>query len=227
MPIWCGMRPREFIKRLLPTDRARIGHFSDEIVMAPDDFTSDQTVLRVLRRRHAAGGRVADLDGHRSGRDGAPPRGRTAGDPAAERRPRQPARDQVHTDVKDVIYRAEYDEVMLYTIGLSGEEWQMSRGSRIGGGRGGRRGRGGMALSSKTEPPDPNEKLADESGGRYFLLEPAVDLGTLFARIADELHHQYWMGFVPAKLDEKVHALDVKVTHAGLTVRARKSYVAR
>ncbi|HEY6358073.1 MAG TPA: hypothetical protein VIX35_07505, partial [Vicinamibacterales bacterium] len=40
-----GTAAGEFIKRLLPTDRARIGNFSNEIVMAPDDFTSDQAEL--------------------------------------------------------------------------------------------------------------------------------------------------------------------------------------
>ncbi|HEY6357872.1 MAG TPA: hypothetical protein VIX35_06485, partial [Vicinamibacterales bacterium] len=77
------------------------------------------------------------------------------------------------------------------------------------------------------EAPDPNlKRLADESGGRYFYLDAEQDLGSLFARIADELHRQYWLGFVPATLDGNVHKLEVKVMRPGLTVRARRSYVA-
>jgi Ca-activated chloride channel family protein len=219
----------EFVKRLLPTDKARIGHFSNEIVMAPDTFTSDQAeLLRVLAGAmqpaesspiwtatdravtallHEGGRRVILLltDGHDN-----------------------PMRGQVHTDVKDVIYRAEYDEIMLYTIGVSNTEWQLTgggpRGSRFGGPP---RPQGGAYFSSKTEPPDPSlKKLADESGGRYFYLDPEQHLASLFARIADELHHQYWLGFVPAKLDGDVHKLEVKIARQGLTVRARRSYVA-
>jgi len=219
----------EFVTRLLPTDRARIGHFSNDIVMAPDAFTSDQAeLLRVLAGAiqpaesspiwtatdravtallHAGGRRVILLltDGHDN-----------------------PMVGQVHTDVKDVIYRAEYDEIMLYTIGVSDTEWQLTgggpRGSRFGGPP---RPGGGAHFSSKTEPPDPSlKKLADESGGRYFYLDPEQHLASLFARIADELHHQYWLGFVPAKLDGDVHKLEVKIARQGLTVRARRSYVA-
>jgi Ca-activated chloride channel family protein len=218
----------EFVKRLLPVDRARIGHFSNEIVLAPDDFTSDQAeLLRVLGGAiqpaesspiwtatdravtallHAGGRRVILLltDGHDN-----------------------PMLGQVHTDVKDVIYRAEYDEIMLYTIGVSNTGWQVTGGgprSRLGYPP---RSSGGAHFSSKTEAPDPSlKKLADESGGRYFYLDPEQNLASLFARIADELHHQYWLGFVPVKLDGDVHKLEVKVARQGLTVRARRSYVA-
>jgi hypothetical protein len=43
----------------------------------------------------------------------------------------------------------------------------------------------------------------------------------------DELHHQYLLGFAPQQLDGKTHKLDVRLTTPGLTVRARKSYVAK
>ncbi len=224
-----GNAAAEFVKRLLPTDRARIGNFSNEIVMAPDDFTGDQTELlrllggatqpaggspiwtatdRAVTALLKEGGRRVILlltDGHDN-----------------------PLRGQVHTDVKDVIYRAEYDEIMMYTIGVSSTQWQVSPGSFSGSRSGGRgRSSGNSQYSSKTEAPDPNlKRLADESGGRYFYLDPEQDLGSLFARIADELHRQYWLGFVPAKLDGNVHKLEVRVMRPGLTVRARRSYVA-
>jgi Ca-activated chloride channel family protein len=218
-----------FVKRLLPADRARIGHFSNEIVLAPEDFTSDQAeLLRVLGGAlqpaasspiwtaadravtallHEGGRRVILLltDGHDN-----------------------PMRGEVHTDVRDVIYRAEYDEIMMYTIGVSDTDWQVTGGGLGGTGLGRPPwASGGTHFTSKTEPPDPSlKKLADESGGRYFYLDQEQDLASLFARIANELHHQYWLGFVPAKLDGDVHKLMVKVTRPGLTVRARRSYVA-
>ena len=41
-----------------------------------------------------------------------------------------------------------------------------------------------------------------------------------------ELRSQYLLGFAPTALDGKVHKLDVKVNRTGMTVRARKSYLA-
>jgi len=65
------------------------------------------------------------------------------------------------------------------------------------------------------------------TGGGYFELTKTSDLAATFARIADELHHQYMLGFSPPVLDGKMHVLDVQVTGGGYTVRARKSYLAR
>ena len=47
-----------------------------------------------------------------------------------------------------------------------------------------------------------------------------------FARVADELHRQYLIGFVPEKLDGKMHKIEVKVKKPGMKVRARKEYFA-
>ena len=75
--------------------------------------------------------------------------------------------------------------------------------------------------------PDPDLKaLADDSGGGYFELRGTDDLGATFARVADELHHQYLLAFPAETLDGKVHALEVRVRQDDLAVRARKSYVA-
>jgi Ca-activated chloride channel family protein len=68
--------------------------------------------------------------------------------------------------------------------------------------------------------------LADEVGGSYFVLRSTDDLGQTFARVADELHQQYLLGFTPQALDGKTHRLDVRVRRPDLTVRARKNYVA-
>ena len=68
--------------------------------------------------------------------------------------------------------------------------------------------------------------LANATGGRAIELKSADDIPAAMKRIADELHHQYVIGFSPEKLDDKVHRLDVKVKRPGVTVRARKSYYA-
>jgi len=75
--------------------------------------------------------------------------------------------------------------------------------------------------------PDPNLKdLAADGGGGYYELKSADDLGATFARIADELHHQYLLAFTATKLDGKTHDLEVRVKRAGLTIRSRRSYIA-
>jgi Ca-activated chloride channel homolog len=53
-----------------------------------------------------------------------------------------------------------------------------------------------------------------------------ADLAPTFTRVAQELRSQYLIGFAPASLDGKVHKLEVKVTRPGMTVRARRSYLA-
>ena len=69
-------------------------------------------------------------------------------------------------------------------------------------------------------------RLARESGGERYRLSREADLPGVFRRIADELHHQYLLGFVPDAFDGKRHDLAVHVKRPGVTVRARRSYVA-
>ena len=57
-------------------------------------------------------------------------------------------------------------------------------------------------------------------------MDVAQDLSETFVRVADELHRQYWLGFVPRKLDGKTHEIEVKVRKRGMDVRARQTYVA-
>jgi len=68
-------------------------------------------------------------------------------------------------------------------------------------------------------------RIADETGGGYFELRRTADLAPTFTRVAQELRSQYLLGFAPAVLDGKLHKLDVRV-RTGLTVRARRSYLA-
>jgi VWFA-related protein len=75
--------------------------------------------------------------------------------------------------------------------------------------------------------PDPGLRtLTAEAGGAYDELEPGDDLSSAFARVADELHRQYLLGFKPSTLDGRVHTLTVRARGNGLNVRARQSYLA-
>ena len=106
-------------------------------------------------------------------------------------------------------------------------------GPRPGDGRiGGRPGGMGRVGGDPGRPctalkPDPGlRELADEGGGAYFELKSTDDLTSTFARVADELHHQYMLAFDPSVLDGRLHTLDVRVRRSGMIVRARRSYVA-
>lgn len=75
--------------------------------------------------------------------------------------------------------------------------------------------------------PDPElRELAAVGGGGYFELHSADDLRSTFARVADELHHQYLLAFTAEKLDNRIHQLEVRARRPGVTVRARHTYMA-
>jgi VWFA-related protein len=95
-------------------------------------------------------------------------------------------------------------------------------------GGGGARGRGvGGGRGYQADKPDEGlPKIAAATGGGYFELTSTDDLNATFTRVAEELHHQYALGFTPTKLDGKMHTLQVRLATEGLTARARKSYLA-
>ena len=190
----------QFVIRLLQEDRARIGSFSDKIIISPT-FTSDRDELvRIIHNDIQYGNPTFLWDAidesmtalsHEQGR-------RvvlvfTDGDDETSR----------HSTLASVIARAQTEEYMIYAIGLHSN-----------------------VLGHITKPAPGLRKLADETGGGYFELTKAADLGATFTRVADELHRQYVLGFSPQTLDGRMHKLDVRVKLPGMSVRARRSYLA-
>jgi VWFA-related protein len=72
------------------------------------------------------------------------------------------------------------------------------------------------------------ERLAEVTGGRFYEGE-TKNLKETFALIAEELRHQYRLGFYPIDLqrDGSAHALQVKVDLPNVSVRSRREYLAR
>lgn len=70
-------------------------------------------------------------------------------------------------------------------------------------------------------------RLSEVSAGRFYASK-VTDLKKTFNLIAEELRHQYLLGFYPdsSKLDGSRHRLQVEVTAANAVVRARRSYMA-
>jgi len=222
-----------FVDVMLPSDKARIGSFSNRIQVDPSDFTSDRDELhRILRNELQDEGPTPLWNAvnvgitallHQKGRkvilvftDGmdAPPY------------------PNHNNSLKQVMKRAEEEDVMVYAIGFNPSGPSAGGGGFGGGGFGGYRGfgggfNGGGGPFGLDHPDEGLLKIAAATGGGYFELTSTRDLAGTFARVADELHRQYALGFAPDRLDGKLHSLDVRVAGNGHTVRARRSYLAR
>jgi Ca-activated chloride channel homolog len=194
----------QFLLRLLPDDKAQVGEFSDKIKFHPGEFIDNRDRLIYLLKN--------DLD------FGYPTRLWDAGDESLARLENMPGRKVLvlFTDGDDtasklslnkVMDRAREKDVMIYGVGLVSEYFNGQ--SRV-----------------RSSPDRGLKRLAEDTGGGYFELKRTADLNETFTRVAQELHSQYILGFSPETLDGKVHKLDVRVKRAGLTARARKTYVA-
>jgi Ca-activated chloride channel family protein len=210
---------RAFVGKLEGEDKARIGVFADRIEIHPAEFTNDRDdLLRILNSDMPVTGptplwnaldqAITALRGQEGRRvvlvfsDG--------GD--------SPANFSFkNRSIMDVMRRAQQENVMVYAIGLS---TTVLRG-RSGGGI------GAMTGSMTSIRPDPGlSMVAEDTGGGYFELSRAENLATTFTEVVEELHHQYAMGFEPARLDDKMHKLEVKVKKNGMKIRARREYFA-
>ena len=219
----------EFVGAMLPSDKARVGSFADRIQVDPRDFTSDRDeLLGILRTQLQEEGPTPLWNAvnvgitallHQQGRrvilvftDGND----------------RPMNDSPNNNtMKGVMRRSEEEDVMVYAIGLAGNGPHSFAGP-AGGRRGGRRSPGGWGgpRGGGGEAGKPDEglaRIAAATGGGYFELTTADDLASAFKRVADELHHQYTLGFTPTALDGKMHKLEVRVS-GGMAVRARRSY---
>lgn len=192
----------QFLLRLLPSDRAQVGAFNDKIQLS-GTFTNDRDEL------------IAALDDLYFGN---PTRLNDAIATSLDELKGVDGRRVVlvFTDGEDtssrlgfktVLERARDEEVMVYSIGLESEYFN---GTRV----------------VRSRPSRDLRRISDETGGGYFELQKTDELAPTFTRVAQELRSQYLIGFAPIALDNRVHKLEVKVNKPGMTVRARKSYLA-
>ena len=194
----------QFIIRMLPDDRAKVGAFNDKIQILPEsDFIGDRDALiRELDRLQfgnptrlydAVAASIRELSGIEGRKvvlvftDG----------------------EDTQNDIgwREVLEMARLEEVMIYTIGLESDYFNGVRRVR-------------------SRPDRRLRTFAEETGGGYFELEDTDDLGPTFTRVAQELHSQYVLGFVPPTRDGQLHEIDVRVKRRGTTARARRSYIA-
>jgi Ca-activated chloride channel family protein len=206
----------QLFTRLLPGDKARVGTFGREVTISPA-FTNDVAELRAAlpagierdaptplwKGLDQAMEALAGADGRRvvlvlsDGKDF--PGFRRFG-------------EKLFSQL-EIIERGQREEVMIYGIGLH------SRGGTPMGGN--------IRDMLVADLPDPAlGTTALETGGGYFEIRPRDDLGAAFARVAEELHSQYLLGFAPPLRDGKRHKIEVKLANKDLKPRARRNYVA-
>lgn len=196
----------EFLIRMMPEDKGKVGAFNDKLEVKPEagfPFSNNRDqLIRALN----------DLD------FGYPTRLWDAVEfsimelKAAENRKvvlvfTDGEDTASKTGLGDVVELARTDEVMVYAIGLESEYFN-------------------GASRQRSRPDRGLKRIAEETGGGFFELKKKDELGPTFTRVALELHSQYVMGFSPQTLDGKVHKLEVRVKKPGMSVRARRSYVA-
>jgi Ca-activated chloride channel homolog len=193
----------QFIIRLLPRDKGMVGSFNDKIEFFPATFTNNRDRLIAALRELDFGNPTRLYDAVTASMDRLfKIEGRrvvlvfTDGDDTGSRE-----------GITSVLERARANEVMIYAIGLRSDFFNGSRQVR-------------------TKPDSGLKRLAEETGGGYFELDKTADLAPAFTRVAQELHSQYVLGFTPTSLDGKVHRLTVRAKRPGMTVRARRSYLA-
>lgn len=194
----------QFVVRLAPEDKCVVGFFNSKINFSPG-LTSDRDSLSSYIRNNMTRGNSTRLwDGVDAAMDQlADVSGRrvvvvlTDGDDFASK-----------TSYGAILERAQREDVMLYTVGIesyyhNGERWTLSR------------------------PGSSFKRLAEETGGGFFLLKKSAELNSTFTAVINELHSQYVLGFTPQVLDGKSHKLEVRLTKTGLKARARASYLAK
>jgi Ca-activated chloride channel homolog len=192
----------QFVIRLLPEDKAKVGAFNDKIEFGGhftnnrDELVSDLRGLdygNATRLFDAAAMSLDELVGVE---------GRrvlvilTDGEDTSSK-----------TSFRTVMERARNEDVMIYAIGLSSEYFD---GIRV----------------VRSKPDGALRRFAEETGGGYFELKKTSELASTFTRVVQELHSQYALAFVAPRLDNKVHKLTVRLKQPGMTARARKSYLA-
>ena len=222
-----------FVHEMLPGDRARVGSFAKYIQIDPADFTSDTaTLIKILNTELQQDGPTPLWNAVDRGVDKLLlEQGRRVILVFTDGVDRPMDFSGRHVSLKDATKRAEENDVMVYAIGLAGQNGMVDRGGGAGrspfGGLGGR-GLGGPsgAPQGMAQPDEGLPKIAAATGGGYFELTRPAELASAFTRVANELHHQYALGFTPLALDGKLHDLTIHMSNPNWQARARKRYLA-
>ena len=206
----------QFVIRMEPGDRVRVGTFNDKITLNTS-FTNDRDeLLNAFRENFGVGNPTRLWDAvSESAKELAPLVGRriivvmTDGvDTLSSER---------QADVLDFLQE---QELMVYIVqfranqrGVAAELAQPSARQAFEDPR-----------RRNVAPTQGLRQIAAETGGGHFQLNRNDDVNATFTRVMQELHWQYILGFTPQRRDGKLHELKVTVTKPQVSVRARQHY---
>ena len=152
--------------------------------------------------------------------------------------------------LNEAVETAERADVSIYTIYFKGEQersdnggfpggrhggmgggWPGGGGGGYPGGGGGYPGGGGRRGGSNEPQVDGKkimEKIATQTGGRYFEAKKKDNLEEIYGQIAEELRGQYLLTYTPDKVDNDggYHKVALKASKDDLTVLTREGYYA-
>ena len=196
--------------------RGALAHFLDQL-LAEDDEAS---LLGFNHETRMFGQWTTERSGMRSKLDGIRPSGGTALYDAIDatlplfesrQHPRaalllvsdgaDTASDVTPTELKQKLVRS---DVFLYAIGIDTLD----------------------ARNSTRINPFTLQELTSQGGGYTEIIRSTDELGPATERIAEELNHQYMIGYTPTtRADGKYHSVRVRVANKNYTVRARRGVV--
>jgi Ca-activated chloride channel family protein len=210
----------QFVIRMLPGDRVRVGSFSDRVDLSPDFTTDRDRLLRSLRDTLHIGNPTKLWD--------AVDQTMTALAPLGGRRIILVLTDGMDTASRvtsDAIFqRARGDELMIYIVQFRSTPLANQAEVPLSPTPG--------MLFGAPPPLDRRaldeliRRLAEQTGGGHFVLGRNDDVNATFTAVMQELHYQFTLGFTPDRADGRIHDLQVRVRRPGITVRARRSYLA-
>jgi len=229
----------DFVDKLKPSDSVMVMAFDDRIDVLCKATTDRNVISKAIRRTRTGGGtRLYDA----------------VEDILKKQLQTIPGRKAVvlFTDGVDTTsHRASYDSTVrlaeesdapIYSVDYdtSGFGRGMGQGLPLPGGRGTilglpipTPGIPGTTTGGGGNPGDYRRAvrylhaLSDNTGGRFYSGDSLFGIAQAFTWIAEELGRQYSLGYYPAKAgkDGERRQIKVKVTEAGLVVKARDSYI--
>ena len=113
-------------------------------------------------------------------------------------------------------------------VGVPGGGWPGGGGGWPGGGGGGRRGGQRREEEPHVDGKKILQRIANETGGRFFEATKKETLGDIYSSIADELRAQYTLAYTPDKDSSATgyHKVQLQVKRKDLTVQTRAGYYA-
>jgi VWFA-related protein len=242
----------QFVDRLRPDDRARVGMFSSQTWMSPEFTANRDALLSWLHRDLPFNNPTRLLDAINDSITALlPETGRrvvmvfTDGCDTASQMSWEPLLERVRTEdvmVYEVMFKPhiqgqpppQHEITFGYHMPMTMGTVQPSTAGlpcllhyylEL---------KSGSPISDFKKVDDPRwlrgpqlvDQLASETGGGRVVLAPKEETNRLFTTILNELHYVYLLGFTPQTPDGKVHELAVKVKDPKLVIRARQRYVA-